>query len=69
MATKLTVLLTNGETDEVEFLDDELQWTEEGAFLVFRDNKGRRVAYHTDVIAKFSFDQKWNQYADDLKTT
>ena len=65
MGTMLKVLLTNEKEETIEFLDDNLTWTEEGSFVCFRDNTGKRVMYHVDCLAKFDFTQKWNVYAED----
>ena len=55
----LKVLLTNETSEEVKFGTD-LQWEQQGAFTVFRDKEGKRVAFNTDCLARFEFFQPWN---------
>ena len=60
--TKMNILLTDGTSQEVEFPDaTDIDWSEEGSFLVFRGNKGKTVGFNRDVVVSFNVSESWGK--------
>ena len=59
---KMKITLTNGDTDEIDFPEaKDVDWTEEGSFVVFRGNKGKTVGFNKDVVVRFDVTENWGK--------
>ena len=59
---KLNITLTNGESEEIDFPKaEDVDWSEEGSFIVFRGNKGQTVGFNRDVVVRFDVTEKWGK--------
>ena len=58
----LKIKLTNDTSEKVEFPKaEDIDWTEEGAFIIFRGNKGQTVGYNKDVVVRFDVTENWGK--------
>ena len=61
MAT-MKITLTDGSTAEVDFPEaSDIDWSEEGSFLIFRGDKGKTVGFNRDVVVRFDVTEKWGK--------
>lgn len=59
---KMKVLLTNEKEIEVDFPEaEDIDWSEEGSFIVFRGNKGKTVGFNRDVVVRFDVTEDWGK--------
>ena len=59
---ELNVTLTNGEEEKIDFPKaEDIDWSEEGSFIVFRGNKGKTVGFNRDVVVRFDVTEKWGK--------
>ena len=59
---KMKVTLTNESMEEIDFPQaEDVDWTEEGSFIVFRGNKGQTVGFNRDVVVRFEVTESWGK--------